>query len=58
MFRQRTQRTLNPILREDGTVYFDIDQASRPISEKLCEWTLALLWCLAAAVLVAAIFPM
>jgi hypothetical protein len=58
MFRQRTHRTLNPILREDGTVYFDIDQASRPISERLCQWSLALLWFLAAGVLVAAIFPM
>jgi len=40
--------------REDGTVYFQ--NVSRPISERLYEWTLPVLWSLVAVVLVGAIF--
>ena len=53
-----TARTVTSILREDGTVYFDVQYAPKPLSEKLCEWTLALLWFLVVAVLVAAVFSM
>jgi hypothetical protein len=41
-----------PILRDDGTVYFQY--ASKTFGERLCEWTLALLWVSAAAVTIAA----
>ena len=42
--------TLIPILRDDGTVYF---HESKTINQRLCEWTLALLWLLVVAVIVA-----
>jgi hypothetical protein len=50
------QRTVTPILREDGTIYFR--NASKPISEWLCEWTLPVLWFLVALVLVGTMLSM
>ena len=43
--------TVYPILREDGTVYFH--RVGKPLSERLCDWTLAFLWFLVPAVPVA-----
>jgi hypothetical protein len=45
--------TVSAILREDGTVYFHY--TGRTINERLCEWTLALLWFLVLAVIVTAL---
>ena len=42
--------TLIPLLRDDGTVYFE--SAARPIDERLCEWTVSVLWLLMLAVIV------
>jgi len=42
--------TLIPVLRDDGTVYFEA--ASKPIDERLCEWTVSLLWVLMLGVIV------
>ena len=42
--------TLIPLLREDGTVYFE--SASKPIDERLCEWAVSALWVLMLAVIV------
>ena len=55
MYREylRTERTVTPVLREDGTVYF---HERRPISERLCEWTLGFLWFLVGVVLVGTVF--
>ena len=52
MARARTadQTTVTPVLRDDGTVYFAY--AGKPISERLCEWTLGALWFLVLAVIV------
>jgi len=41
--------TLIPLLRDDGTVYFE--SASKPIDERLCEWTVSALWVLMLAVI-------
>jgi len=41
--------TLIPLLREDGTVYFE--SACKPIDERLCEWTVSALWVLMLAVI-------
>lgn len=41
-----------PVLRDDGTVYFQY--GSKTLGERLCEWTLALLWLSAAAVTIVA----
>ena len=48
-----TERTVTPVLREDGTVYFE--QTRRPLSERVCQWTIGLLWFLVAVVLVGTI---
>ena len=55
MYRDPLQmdRTVMPVLRDDGTVYFE--RVRKPISERLCEWTLAVLWALVGAVLIATI---
>jgi hypothetical protein len=39
-----------PLLRDDGTVYFE---APKPLDERLCEWALSVLWFLMLAVIVA-----
>jgi hypothetical protein len=44
------QTTITPILRNDGTVHFQY--AGRPLEQRLCEWTTALLWVLTLAVIV------
>jgi hypothetical protein len=44
------QTTITPILRHDGTVHFQY--AGRPLEQRLCEWTAALLWLLTFAVIV------
>ena len=46
-------RTVTPVLRDDGTVYFQ--RVRKPISERLCEWTLGILWFLVGAVLIATV---
>jgi len=47
------ETTVIPILREDGTVYFQY--GSMTAAERLCEWTLASLWLLVVAVSIAAV---
>jgi hypothetical protein len=42
--------TLIPLLRDDGTVYFE--SAARPFDERLCEWTVSALWLLMLCVIV------
>lgn len=42
--------TLTPVLRDDGTVYFE--SGPRPIDERLCEWAVSILWVLMLAVIV------
>jgi hypothetical protein len=44
------QTTITPILRNDGTVHFQY--AGRPLEQRLCEWTTALLWLLTFVVIV------
>jgi hypothetical protein len=39
--------------RDDGVVHFRVKSIAKPLSERLCEWGLASLWFLVAAVLVA-----
>lgn len=41
--------TVITLLREDGTVHFR--RAPRPIIERLCEWTLIVLWLLVPVVI-------
>lgn len=55
MYRDPFQldRTVTPVLRDDGTVYFE--RVRKPIGERLCEWTLAILWVLVGGVLIATI---
>ena len=48
-----TETTVIPVLREDGTVYFKY--AAKPISVRLCDWTLAFLWVLVPVVVIATI---
>jgi hypothetical protein len=43
--------TVIPILRGDGTVHFRYPP--KPLSERLCEWTLAGLWILVPLVVIA-----
>ncbi len=43
--------TVIPVLREDGTVYFDY--AGKTIHQRLGEWILAVLWSVVAGVIVA-----
>ena len=50
--RSGTRAAMIPILRDDGTVYFQY--GSKTLGERLCEWTMALLWLSAAAVTVVA----
>ena len=50
--RSGARAAVIPVLRDDGTVYFQ--DASKTLGERLCEWTLALLWVSAAAVTIAA----
>jgi hypothetical protein len=47
------QTTVTTIMREDGTVYFRY--AGKTTNERLCQWTLAFLWSLVPAVIVAAV---
>ncbi|HZO04697.1 MAG TPA: hypothetical protein VFB93_26200 [Burkholderiales bacterium] len=49
-------RSVTSILREDGTVYFAVQYAPKPVSERVLDWTLAGLWLMVAAVLVATAF--
>ena len=42
--------TVIPILREDGTVYFEY--TGKTINERLCEWGVGFLWFLVFAVIV------
>ena len=48
--RSAMQTTITPILRGDGTVHFHY--AGRPLEQRLCEWTTALLWLVTFAVIV------
>lgn len=48
--RSATERVI-PVLRDDGTVYFHY--AGRTSGERRGDWTLALLWLLVLAVIVA-----
>ncbi len=41
--------TVVPILRDDGTVYFDTRSG---ITERLCQWGVGFLWFLVVAVIV------
>jgi len=45
-----SETTVIPILREDGTVYFQY--GTKTTGERLCEWTLASLWLLVIVVTV------
>jgi hypothetical protein len=45
--------TVIPVLREDGTVYFQY--TGKSINERLCQWGVAILWFLVLAVLVGAL---
>lgn len=45
--------TVVPILRDDGTVYFEYTGTS--INERLCQWGVAFLWVLVLAVIVSAV---
>jgi len=51
--RSEAETTITPILRDDGTVYFQYDD--KTLGERFCQWTLGLLWFLVAAVTVAAL---
>ena len=42
--------TVIPILRDDGTVYFEYTR--RSINERLCQWGVGFLWFLVLAVIV------
>ena len=42
--------TLVPVLRDDGTVYFQ--PPPKPIDERLCDWALSALWAAMLAVIV------
>jgi hypothetical protein len=42
--------TVIPVLREDGTVYFEY--TGRSITERLCQWGVGFLWFLVLAVIV------
>jgi hypothetical protein len=45
--------TVIPILREDGTVYFEY--TGKTINARLCEWGVGFLWILVLAVIVSAL---
>jgi hypothetical protein len=51
----RRERIVSAMLRDDGTVYLDMEQDSKPVSVHVLGWTLAALWLVAGAVLIAAI---
>jgi hypothetical protein len=51
----RRNRAVTAVMRDDGTVYFDLP-ATKPVSEKLLDWTLRSLWAAVVVVLVATIF--
>jgi hypothetical protein len=42
--------TVVPVLREDGTVYFE--QVGRTINARLCDWGVGVLWFFVLAVIV------
>lgn len=54
----RKERSVTATLREDGTVYFDVEREAKPISVQVLDWTLAGLWLLVGAVLIATLFSM
>ena len=41
--------TVIPLLRDDGTVYFEY--GPRPMQERICAWALVALWLLMLAVI-------
>jgi len=41
--------TVTPLLRDDGTVYFEY--GPKPMQERICEWALPALWLLMLAVI-------
>jgi hypothetical protein len=51
--RSNADTTVTPILRDDGIVYFHYE--NKTLGERVCQWTLALLWLLAGGVAVAAL---
>ena len=55
-----TPTAVAPIMGEDGVVYFQhvpmpIGWQPRPVSERLCQWTLVFLWSLVPVVAFAAL---
>jgi hypothetical protein len=54
----RKERSVTATLRGDGTVYFDVERESKPITIQMLDWTLAALWCSVGAVLVATLFAL
>ena len=48
--RSAGETTVIPVLREDGTVYFQYQ--AKTLNQRLCEWTLGTLWLLMLAVIV------
>ena len=48
-----TGRAVTARLRKDGTLDLEREPVIKPLSIRLLDWTLALLWCLVAGVLVA-----
>ena len=51
----RKGRSVTAVMRDDGTVYFDV-QAEKPVGELILECVTGVLWCSVIAVLVATIF--
>jgi len=47
------ETTVTPMLRGDGTVYFQYPP--KPISERLCQWSVVFLWSVVPAVIVATV---
>lgn len=52
----RIGRAITAITQRDGTVRFQRPPAAKPVAIRLMDWTLVLLWCLVAGVLVATAF--
>jgi hypothetical protein len=55
-----TLTAVAPIMGEDGVVYFQhapmpIGEQPKPVSERLCQWTLVFLWSLVPVVAFAAL---
>lgn len=44
--------TVTQVPRDDGTVHYRLDYVTKPLSERVCDWTVASLWMAAGAVLV------